>query len=327
MSMSQPPPHEEPTVQPTRREWLAGAGAILGGVLAAPAHAADAKPRPADEPFGYCLNTSTIRTPKLTLPEKIDIAAKAGYHGIEPWVSEVDQYVKEGGDLKELAKRIRASGLQVESTIGFFEWVLDDDGKRKKALEQAKRDMELVAQIGAKRIAAPAVGATMQTDLDLRKAAERYRALLEIGDQTGVVPQVELWGHSKSLNRLGDVSFIAIESGHPKACMLLDVYHLYKGGSGYDGLRLVSGQAFHVIHANDYPADPPRDKITDAARVYPGDGVAPWKAICRNLRDIGFRGMLSLELFNREYWKQDPTLVARTGIDKMRALVKKSLAD
>jgi hypothetical protein len=37
--------------------------------------------------------------------------------------------------------------------------------------------------------------------------------------------------------------------------------------------------------------------------------------------------MLSLELFNREYWKQDPTLVARNGIEKMRALVKKSLAD
>lgn len=312
----------------TRREWLAGTTAALGGALAAPlVHAADSKPRPADEPFGYCLNTSTIRTPKLTLPEKIDIAAKAGYHGLEPWVSEIDEYSKNGGDLKELGKRIRVSGLQVESCIGFFEWVVDDEAKRKKGLEQAKRDMAMVAQIGAKRIAAPPVGATGQTDLDLRKAAERYRVLLELGDEMGVVPQVELWGPSKSLSRLGEVAFIAIESGHPKACMLLDVYHLYKGGSGHDGLRLVSGNALHVIHANDYPADPPREKITDAARIYPGDGVAPWKTICRNLRDIGFRGMLSLELFNRDYWKQDPTLVARTGIEKMRALVKKSLAD
>lgn len=312
----------------TRREWLAGTTAALGGALAVPlAHAADSKPRPADEPFGYCLNTSTIRTPKLTLPEKVDIAAKAGYHALEPWVSEIDEYAKGGGDLKELGKRIRLSGLTVESCIGFFAWVVDDEATRKKALEQAKREMAMVAEIGAKRIAAPPVGATGQTDLDLRKAAERYRALLELGDEMGVVPQVELWGPSKSLSRLGEVAFVAIESGHPKACMLLDVYHLYKGGSGYDGLRKVSGSALHVIHANDYPADPPRDKITDAARIYPGDGVAPWKTICRNLRDIGFRGMLSLELFNREYWKQDPTLVARNGIDKMRALVKKSLAD
>lgn len=312
----------------TRREWLAGTSAALGATLiAAPAPAAESKPRPADEPFGYCLNTSTIRVPKLTLVDKIEIAAKAGYHGIEPWVSEIDEYVKGGGDLKELGKRIRLSGLQVESVIGFFEWIVDDEARRKKALEQAKREMAMVAQIGGKRLAAPPVGATTQTDLDLKKAAERYRALLELGDEMGVVPELELWGHSKSLSHLGEVAYVAIESGHPKACLLLDVYHLYKGGSGYDGLRLVGGTGMHVIHANDYPADPPRDKITDAARVYPGDGVAPWKAIVRTLRDVGFRGMLSLELFNREYWKQDPTLVARTGIEKMRALVKKSLAD
>ena len=41
--------------------------------------------------------------------------------------------------------------------------------------------------------------------------------------------------------------------------------------------------------------------IADADRVYPGDGVAPIKQILRDLRAIGFRGMLSLELFNREY--------------------------
>jgi sugar phosphate isomerase/epimerase len=296
-------------------------------LIPTPGTAAETKPRPADEPFGYCLNTSTIQAPKLTIADKVDIAAKAGYHGIEPWIRELDEYVKNGGDLVELGKRIRLSGLQVESSIAFFEWVVDDDEKRKKALEQAKRDMEMVAKIGGKRIAAPPIGATMQTDLNLKKAAERYRALLEIGDQVGVVPEVELWGHSKSLSRLGEVSYVAIESGHPKACILLDVYHLYKSGSGYDGLRLVGGTGLHVIHANDYPADPPRDKITDAARIYPGDGIAPWKSILRTLRDVGYRGMLSLELFNREYWKQDPTLVARTGIEKMRALVKKSLAD
>ena len=64
-----------------------------------------------------------------------------------------------------------------------------------------------------------------------------------------------------------------------------------------------------------------RGEITDAHRVYPGDGVAPLKGLLRDLRDLGFRGMLSLELFNREYWKQDALTVARTGLDKMRRLV------
>jgi len=32
--------------------------------------------------------------------------------------------------------------------------------------------------------------------------------------------------------------------------------------------------------------------------------------------------MLSLELFNRDYWSQDPLQVARTGLEKMRTLVR-----
>ncbi len=32
----------------------------------------------------------------------------------------------------------------------------------------------------------------------------------------------------------------------------------------------------------------------------------------------GFSGVLSLELFNRTYWEQDPQLVANTGLAKMK---------
>ena len=41
---------------------------------------------------------------------------------------------------------------------------------------------------------APPAGATRKPGLDLMKAAERYRALLELGDEMGVVPQIETWG-------------------------------------------------------------------------------------------------------------------------------------
>jgi sugar phosphate isomerase/epimerase len=76
---------------------------------------------------------------------------------------------------------------------------------------------------------------------------------------------------------------------------------------------------------NDYPAEPPRDEIADAHRVYPGDGVAPLAGLLRDLRAAGFRGALSLELFNREYWKQDPLTVAKTGLERMRAAVAASV--
>jgi sugar phosphate isomerase/epimerase len=275
--------------------------------------------------FRYCLNTSTIRGQKLPLPEIIDLAARAGYDAIEPWISEIDAYVEAGGALPDLKKRIEDSGLTVESAIGFFEWIVDDEAKRNLALKEAERNMDMLAQIGGKRIAAPPMGATEVSNIDLLQAAQRYRALLEIGDKAGVVPQVEVWGFSQSLNRLGEAALIAIESGHRNACILADVYHMYKGGSPLEGLKLVRGAAMHVFHVNDYPAIEP-EKIKDADRVYPGDGTAPLTPIFNSLREIGFSGYLSLELFNAEYWRQDPGLVVETGLQKMRAAVEQGLS-
>jgi sugar phosphate isomerase/epimerase len=279
-----------------------------------------------DKPFGFCLNMSTIREQKLTVPEQVDVAAAAGYDAIEPWLGELHRFVEQGGKAADLRKRISDHGLTVESAIGFAEWIVDDDARRKLGLENAKRDMELLREIGGKRIAAPPAGATKQPDLNLHRAAERYHALLEIGRQCGVTPQLELWGFSQSLSRLGEVLFVASECGHPDACILPDVYHIYKGGSSFAGLRLINGRAIHVFHMNDYPRQPDRDKISDADRVYPGDGIAPLSDILRDLRAGGFQGTLSLELFNREYWRQDAAVVARTGLEKMRAAVEKILA-
>jgi sugar phosphate isomerase/epimerase len=185
--------------------------------------------------------------------------------------------------------------------------------------------MDLIRQLGGTRIAAPPVGATKEPKLDLLAAAGRYRALIEAGESIGVTPLLEVWGFSANLSRLGESTLVAIESGHPHASLLLDVYHIYKGGSDFAGLGLLNGAAMHVFHINDYPANPPRAEINDAARVFPGDGVAPLAQILRTLRDTGYRGMLSLELFNREYWERDPLEIAREGLRKTKAAVERAL--
>lgn len=272
--------------------------------------------------FKYCFNTSTIRGQKLSIVEVVDIAAQAGYQAIEPWINEIEAYLQKGGSLPDLKKRIRDVGLTVESAIGFAEWIVDDDARRTKGLEHARRDMDLVQQIGGKRIAAPAAGATDVSNIDYMKVIERYRALLALGDHFGVVPMVEVWGFSKTLTRLGQAMMVAIESGHPQACVLPDVYHLYKGGSNFTGLKLLGKNAVHICHMNDYPAKPPREVIADKDRVYPGDGVAPLADILRTLREIGFDGYLSIELFNPNYWRQDPLEVARTALTKMKGLTE-----
>lgn len=274
-------------------------------------------------PFGTCMNTSTLRGQGLALVEMIDLVGETGYDGIEPWVRELDAYTAQGGSLTELRQRISDAGLTVPNLIGFFEWAVDDPVQREAGLAEAARAMALCIAVGCPRLATPPSGIT-ETEVPLPVLAERYRAVLELGARMGVVPVVEFWGMSRTLSRLGDAVYVAMESGHRDACVLVDVFHMYKSGSPHDGLRLAGPQTVALVHVNDYPAVPVREQITDADRVYPGDGIAPLDQILRDLASIGYRGMLSLELFNASYWRQEARTVAETGLAKIRRAVERA---
>jgi 2-keto-myo-inositol isomerase len=314
----------------SRRDALTKAGLLAGAAVIADRTGTAAASEPAAQSsqsaFRFCLNTATIRGHKLGIVKEIEVAAAAGYEGIEVWVDAVNEYLKSGGTLSDLKKRISDSGLTVEGAIGFPEWVVDDEARRAKGMERAKQEMETVAQIGGRRFAAPPVGATDLPKLDLLKAAERYRALLEVGEQLGVVPELEVWGFSKNLGRLSECVAVAMETGHRNACVLPDVFHLYKGGSDFRGMRLLGSEAVQVLHMNDYPAEPSREQINDSYRTYPGDGIAPLTDLLQTLRRTGGQKVLSLELFSRTFWSQDPLSVAKTGLAKMKAVVAKTPA-
>ena len=278
------------------------------------------------EPFRYCLNTSTLRGHNLSLSELVDIAAGAGYEAIEPWIDEIEKFAAEGGDLRDLKSRINDLGITVESGIGFFEWIVADEDRRKKGFEDARHAMGLLARLGGKRVAAPPWGAhgADAPPVNLLAAVDYYRDLCNLGEQIGVAPQLEVWGFSKNLSRMGEAALILAECDHPDACILADVYHLYKGGSPVGSLGMFNGDMFKVFHVNDYPAIAP-ETIKDADRVFPGDGIAPLTSILRNLRHIGFEGVLSLELFNEDYYKQEPLTVAREGREKLRDVIMRAL--
>lgn len=276
-----------------------------------------------DKPSGnfiYCINMATIRGHKLGFVKELEVASKAGFHSAEIWVDTLQTYLTNGGTLKDAKKRLDDLGMKVENAIGFAPWIIEDETKRNDGLEQMKREMDMLAQIGCKRTAAPPVGATNLPVLDLKRVAERYRSVLELGDRTGVVPQLEMWGFSKNLSKVSDVMYVALESGHPSAKVLLDVFHLYKGGSSLDTLPLINPSALEILHMNDHAANLPAATITDADRTYPGDGVAPIKRILQILGKREKPLVLSVEVFNKSYYAQDALVVAKTALAKLKAV-------
>jgi 2-keto-myo-inositol isomerase len=271
--------------------------------------------------FKYCLNTSTISGQKLGFQKYMEIAAKAGYDSVEIWVQDVKEFKAQGNSLKTMKKFLDDSKVTVEDAIGFAPWMVDDEQKRKAGFEQMKEEMDLMAELGCRRIAAPAAGVPASTPLDLTKVGERYKQLLDLGRQTGVMPQLEFWGSSPVFYTMGQALMAAASANDPDVRILPDVYHLFRGGSGFECLKMVSGNLIDVIHFNDYPATIPREEQKDKDRLYPGDGVAPLKQIVTDLANMGGTKVLSLELFNLEYWKSDPLIVAKTGLEKMRKAV------
>lgn len=305
----------ESTTMHLRRQFLKTLAVAPLAVTSIPlAQANPIKKR--DTQFKFSLNTSTIRGQKLSLPQMIDLAARAGYDGIEPWMMEIEAYQKEGYSIASLKKRIRDAGIELVDCIGFPTWLAQDETKSKQGFEQMEKEMGVLAELGCTRVAAPAIGA--EAPLDLLQAGEKYKRLLTLGRKTGVMPQLEFWGAFPAFYHLAQAMAVAAAADDADAKILADVYHLFRGGSGFEGLELLDGQAIDLFHLNDFPKDIPRTSQQDKDRVFPGDGGAPMEELANRLRDKGGEIILSLELFNPNYYQMDADYVVKTGLEKMK---------
>jgi sugar phosphate isomerase/epimerase len=85
---------------------------------------------------------------------------------------------------------------------------------------------------------------------------------------------------------------------------------------------MVSSSAIEVLHLNDYPANLPNTAITDADRIYPGDGIAPVQRVLQILQDPVKPLVISVEVFNKEYYKRDALEVAKTAFSKTKKLAE-----
>jgi 2-keto-myo-inositol isomerase len=268
--------------------------------------------------FIYCLNTSTIRpTPLL---EKIAIAGKAGYQAIEPWNDEITDYLNEGGSAAELKRALAGAGLKVVSMIALHSWATSEGNEHRRVLDDCRRRMEQAAELGSPHI----VASPPQEVVDVKRASERFGELLEMGEQVGVVPSMEFLGFVDGVNNVATAWAIAAGPGTPraKATIVADVFHMMRGGGSIDDLLTIKGDRLACFHINDLPAVPDPLVQRDEDRVMVGEGIANLPRVIANLRSIGYRGPLSLELFNRKLWEQEPFEVVMRGLERIRALVE-----
>lgn len=261
----------------------------------------------------YALNTSTIRP--ASLMEKIRIAGQTGYQGIELWNDDLTAHQEQGGSLAEVRQALADYGLAVPTVIALHGWLGAAGAAREQALEEVRRRMAQAAEVGAEFI----VASPPRDPCDLRRGGADYRELLEMGRELGVRPAMEYLGFVQSVHTIDQAWQIAEDADHPDASLIMDPFHIVRGGGPIASIANVPGDKVAVWHWNDAPGSKPFAEQSDADRVMPGDGAAPLREIERLAREQGYAGFVSLELFNPGLWEQDPAEVARIGLEKMRA--------
>jgi sugar phosphate isomerase/epimerase len=244
----------------------------------------------------------------------VRIAADAGFDAIEPWDGELEEFEAQGGNLKDLGQEIKDRGLFVPSVIGLWNALPPTQEEWESSLKDTRRRMRMAADIGAEHI--QTIPNTIGADYDLRWVANRYRDIIEIGQQEyGLSPAI-VFVKFFPLKTMGEAAAVALNANHPQAKIIPDTFHMYISQGGFEGLKLLDGKMIAIFQFADAPADPDPDDLQDQHRVYPGDGVLPLPQILTDLKASGFTGCVSLELYNPNYWEQDLRAVAETGLQK-----------
>lgn len=313
-----------------RRDFLINSTALSAGtLLLGGTHIATAENKQGVEkryqngrsPWPICLDTATIRTAG-NLENKVDIAIAAGFDAIEPWDGELKEFEDNGGNLKALGKKIKAHGLHVPSMIGLWGCIPENEEAFQKSLPETRNRLRMASEIGCEF--AQAIPNKVGENYDTKFVASCYRRILDIGLKEYNITPALVFVEMFPLKTLGQATAVALDCNHPNAKIIPDVFHMYISEGGFSGMKQLNGDMFAIFQFNDAPKNMKLEDMKDKDRVYPGDGMLPLEAILKDLKQIGFKRCISLELYNPTYHSQDPLEVAKTGLEKTLKVIEKA---
>jgi 2-keto-myo-inositol isomerase len=277
------------------------------------------------EPWYYDMKLSFNGATTMHAPLETDIAAaaEAGFEYLEIWAAKLRTYLQThtAGELARLfdEHKVRPYSINSIEHITFR-----DEEAYAKIKEECEYLSRIAAELGCPYVVvvpgrSPEGGTTESAILD--ESARVLGELAAIAEPHGVSLAFEFLGQSDcSVQTLELASEIVSRVGRPSVGMVLDSFHFYAGGSTLDSIARIDPDRLFVFHIND-AEDRPRTELNDSHRLYPGLGILPLREIIAALKNIGYEGVVSVEIFRPEYWDRDPFEVARDAHQAMRALI------
>lgn len=246
-----------------------------------------------------------------TLPEKLEAAASAGFDGVEIFENDLLQY---GGSPAEVRRMAEALGLRI-----FLYQPLRDFEAMPRAqfalnLARAERKFDVMQQLGADMVLVCSnVQETAADDIDL--AAADLRQMAEAAARRGLRVAYEALAWGRHVRSWRDAWQIVQRADHPALGLVLDSFHTLALGDTLQGLEAVPADKLFFVQL----ADAPRLSMDVLSwsrhyRNFPGQGELAVAGFTRAVLQAGYRGPLSLEVFNDAFRAAPARLTARDGL-------------
>lgn len=265
------------------------------------------------------LHSWTLDTTPLA--DVLRIAREAGYNGVELRHLDFLRGQKAGMSEQAMVELVRAANIKV-AVIGAESGVLFETGDElKRKLESLRYVSEKARQLDCDVIMV-APGQNAPGGMPLAK--QNLKTCAEVCAEYGLKIAVEFNSRHPVIRTVAD-GMELIDAVNLKNCgLLLDTYHLHCSGGTADSFKHVPVDRIITFQFSDAPPGPPSDTRQPVDRLPPGKGVAPFVEIFKNLMAMGYQGYMSYEAPNPAQWNRPPDVVAREGVELVRALLSQA---
>ncbi|WP_062350301.1 sugar phosphate isomerase/epimerase and 4-hydroxyphenylpyruvate domain-containing protein [Herbidospora yilanensis] len=249
-----------------------------------------------------------------TLPEKLRAVAAAGFDGFELFENDLVACPLSPEDIRDMAADL---GLRVELYQPFRDFEAAPADRLADNLRRAEHKFRLMARLGADLLLVCSNVSPQAVDDDAL-AAGHLRLLAERAAEHGVRIAYEALAWGRHVDDYLRSWRIVRMADHPALGVCLDSFHILSKGTDPGGIEAIPGDKIFFLQL----ADAPRLTMDTLQwsrhyRCFPGQGDFDLTGFTRHVLAAGYRGPLSLEVFNDVFRRSDP---AKTSSDAMLSL-------
>ncbi|WP_030452894.1 sugar phosphate isomerase/epimerase and 4-hydroxyphenylpyruvate domain-containing protein [Herbidospora cretacea] len=252
-----------------------------------------------------------------TLPEKLQAIAAAGFDGFELFENDLVACPLSPEDVRRMAADL---GLRIELYQPFRDFEALPADRLAAGLRRAEHKFRLMTRLGADLLLVCSNVSPQAADDDAL-AAEHLRVLAERAAEHGIRIAYEALAWGRHVDDYLRSWRIVRMAGHPALGVCLDSFHILSKGSDPGGIEAIPGEKIFFLQLSDAPRLT-MDTLQWSRhyRCFPGQGDFDLTGFTRHVVAAGYRGPLSLEVFNDVFRRSDPTRTAADAMMSLRSL-------